>query len=159
MVRLRRCKQDSCHILIKYDEHFCDIHKHLESDYLSRINKRASRYRYNKYDRQRKADQYAFYRDDTWKHIRLLVLGRDHHICQYCGAINSNTVDHIVPYEYDPTRKLDESNLVTSCRQCHRVKTAWQQAYYGTGKQNELRNVPVIDDIRIVVRLMAKHRC
>lgn len=106
-----------------------------------------------------KREQYAFYKSSVWtKSLRPQVLERDNHLCQYC-LLNGkytpgNTVDHVVPIEYDPTLKDDIANLATSCRDCHKLKTEWEQEYYGTGSHNQLKQMPVINDVKLVARLI-----
>lgn len=54
-------------------------------------------------------------------------------------------VDHIIPYEFVPSKRDDMSNLATTCSVCHPSKTRWEQDYYGTG--NELKNVASVPNI------------
>lgn len=55
-----------------------------------------------------------------WRVIRQRILARDNYTCQYCGADNANTVDHVIP------RRLgggdDEGNLLTACSRCNYAK-------------------------------------
>lgn len=51
---------------------------------------------------------------------RKLVLLRDGHQCQECGAQNNLEVDHIEPFVSSPMKRLDISNGRTLCSQCHR---------------------------------------
>lgn len=46
------------------------------------------------------------------------------------------------------------SNLATICNKCHRLKTKWEQKYYGTGQGMETKNVPEISEISKIVLLM-----
>ena len=52
-----------------------------------------------------------------FKKQRLKVLARDGRVCQYCGAEESNYVDHVVPKVAGGGDELD--NLLTSCRDCN----------------------------------------
>ena len=40
------------------------------------------------------------------------------------------------------------------CSKCHRLKTDWEQGYYGTGQGNELQNVTPINDVSSIVVLI-----
>jgi 5-methylcytosine-specific restriction endonuclease McrA len=54
-------------------------------------------------------------------------------------------VDHIVPREIAPELSLEPTNLVAACNTHHRLKTAWEQTYYGTGQHNKIN----IDAVRV----------
>ena len=81
-------------------------------------------------------------------------------MCAYCrvqGIITAaKTVDHIVPIEYDQAIKANVDNLAVICGKCHRLKTDWEQTYYGTGQGNELRQVAEITDVSAINVLMNK---
>ncbi|WP_323068158.1 HNH endonuclease, partial [Limosilactobacillus reuteri] len=64
------------------------------------------------------------------------------------------TVDHIVPIAYDSTIRADQGNLATICRECHRLKTQWEQYYYGTAQNIAKKDVTEIHDIHRIVILM-----
>ena len=59
------------------------------------------------------------------------VMRRDHYECQECRKkLNSGIpcrirratqVHHIIPYEQDPERGLDEDNLEAVCSYCHNL--------------------------------------
>ena len=82
-------------------------------------------------------------------------MDRDYYLCQYCKVINkitsAKTVDHIVPIEYYTDLRADTGNLATICSKCHRLKTDWERWYYGTGKDNQLKQVPKITNISEIV--------
>lgn len=63
-------------------------------------------------------------------------------------------VDHIILYEFDPSKRDDMSNLATTCSVCHTAKTRWEQDYYGTGTGNELKNVASVPDIEYLPDFM-----
>lgn len=163
MPRVRRCRYDNCHALVELPLHYCSQHIHYEAKY-KQERERYSRSRYNKYQRNRndeKKEQYQFYRSKQWVHLRKSVLDRQHYLCQYCLAKgkltpNSKTVDHIVPIEVNSQLKADSSNLATTCRACHNLKTEWERRYYGTGAGNKRTNAPQIQNIKTIVRLMTK---
>ncbi|MFH7281549.1 HNH endonuclease, partial [Weissella confusa] len=61
---------------------------------------------------------------------------------------------HIIPYEFDPSKRDDVRNLATICAACHTGKTRWEQEYYGTGAGNELKNVAAVPDIKYLPDFM-----
>lgn len=167
MPRVRRCRYPGCHAMVKYPHHYCKQHFEHEAEYLaSRMKWARSRqksyvHRYNTVTRNRnkvKQDQYNFYRTKQWQDLRQMVLGRDNFVCRYCQTIGrivpSKTVDHIVPLEVAPNKKVDISNLATICGKCHRLKTDWEQRYYGTGQGHQRKRVPEINSIKKIVLLM-----
>lgn len=136
--------------MVKFPDHYCAKHYEHEAEYLAnrqrwaRAHDQAYQRKYNTVTRNRdatKSEQYQFYRTRTWAHLRQQALDRDHYVCQYCGRPNSRTVDHVVPYEYDPSLKDDLTNLAVICAACHRRKTKWEQGYYGTGQGRKLQRV------------------
>lgn len=50
--------------------------------------------------------------------LRLKILRRYNFICVYCGG-DAHTVDHIIPYSYQPNNKPD--NLVAACIDCNLI--------------------------------------
>lgn len=156
MPRVRRCRYPGCHTMVKLPDHYCREHYKHEAEYLAKRQRWARSHgksyqrKYNTQARRRddtKSAQYHFYRTKHWQSLRHEVLDRDHYICQYCGRPNSKTVDHIVPIEYDQSLISDDNNLATTCRACHRVKTDWEQDYYGTGQHGKLKAVEEIRDV------------
>lgn len=163
MPRVRRCRYPGCHAMVKLPDHYCREHYKHEAEYLAKRQRWARSHgksyqrKYNTQARRRddtKSAQYHFYRTKQWQSLRQLVLDRDHYVCQYCGRPNSNTVDHIVPIEYDQQGMADVSNLATICRSCHYAKTQWEQKYYGTGNGNTLKDVEPITDANRIVLMM-----
>ncbi|WP_034991604.1 HNH endonuclease [Liquorilactobacillus vini] len=166
-MRVRRCRYTGCHAMAEFPNHYCKQHMEHEAEYIASRQKwsnqhnKQRQHRYNTVTRNRndtKREQYNFYRTRQWAHLRQQVLDRDHYICQYCGAINSKTVDHIVPIEADSKRKADINNLATICRRCHYTKTQWEQSYYGTGRGNILTGAEPVVDIHKIVFLMNKNQ-
>lgn len=164
MPRIQRCKVAGCHALIDRDSLCCDRHKAQEQEIRAK-RERYSRSRYNKYKRNQdegKKEQYSFYRKNIWSSLRLNCLKRDNYICLYCLArgrvtANSKIADHIVPIEFNPALKAELKNLATTCRECHKLKTNWEQKYYGTGRNNEIKkDAKEIHDIKIIANLMRK---
>lgn len=161
MPLVQRCKYKDCHVLVERPALCCAKHKQYEQKLKERYE-RYSRSRYNKYKRNRneeKKEQYNFYRTKRWSSLRTIVLSRDNYICLYCLAdgkltTNSKIVDHIIPFEVNPSLKANLTNLATCCRDCHNAKTAWEREYYGTGRDNQLTNAEEIFDIKKITNLM-----
>lgn len=165
MPRYRRCRQPNCHAMVQFPNHYCPKHFEHEAEYLAnrqrwaRAHSKQYQRKYNTVTRYRndtKSEQYSFYRTKQWQDLRQRILDRDHYICRYCGQSNSKTVDHIVPIEFDQSLMADVTNLCTICRKCHRLKTQWEQSYYGTGQGHHRQDVPEIRDISKIYRLMKK---
>lgn len=154
MPKVHRCRYSNCHAVIPINSYYCERHKEYEVAYIEsrkKWNNKSKGYdhKYNHEQRNRnevKRNQYAFYRSKLWVALRRRILDRDKYLCQYCLASrqltpNSKTVDHIIPVEVDIFLKAEENNLATICRSCHALKTRWEQSYYGTGKNNQLKPV------------------
>jgi len=58
--------------------------------------------------------------DSKWRVLRQQIFERDNHECQYCGASDDLTCDHIVPLMRGGTN--DNENLNTACRSCNSSK-------------------------------------
>lgn len=56
-----------------------------------------------------------------WNRLRLEILARDAHICQYCGRL-ATTVDHIQPKGQGGSDL--PANLLAACRECN-VRKGW----------------------------------
>lgn len=102
--------------------------------------------------RNRDADtkkRIAFYNTKQWKQLRQQVIDRDNGLDQYAlrdGLIvPGKLVDHIVPIEVAPELKDDINNLILTSMSSHRLKTEWEQTYYGTGKYNKIN----IDAVKV----------
>lgn len=65
----------------------------------------------------------AFYKTGAWVRCRELILIRDSYLCQICMKDNrptpADTVHHIIHLKDDPSKALEESNLISVCRTCH----------------------------------------
>lgn len=58
-------------------------------------------------------------RSPKWSSIRKKFLN-DNPSCAACGSIKKPEVHHIVPVHVDPSKELDENNLITLCdKYCH----------------------------------------
>jgi 5-methylcytosine-specific restriction endonuclease McrA len=166
-MRVRRCRYTGCHAMAEFPNHYCKQHIEHEAEYIASRQKwsnqhnKQRQHRYNTVTRNRnniKREQYNFYRTRQWAHLRQQVLDRDHYICQYCGAINSKTVDHIIPVEFQLKSKADINNLAVICRSCHRLKTDWEQRYYGCGNGNTLKDVEPISNVKMIATMMKNKR-
>ena len=64
---------------------------------------------------------HAGYRGPNWKVQRQKALERDRHACIRCGATDSLTVNHKIPFRLFAlyTTANDITNLETLCRRCH----------------------------------------
>jgi 5-methylcytosine-specific restriction endonuclease McrA len=64
-----------------------------------------------------------FYKSTPWLKCRILILERDHYLCQPCmraeKITTANTVHHIKPLEDHPELALEEDNLESICPTCH----------------------------------------
>lgn len=167
-MRMTKCRYVSdlgvsCRKLAQAPDHYCSDHIEHEAEYIAGRNKwqasnrAAYQKKYNNTQRLRdevKQEQDKFYRTKAWKHARLLKLQQDYYLCQYCLAhgrtSKGNTVDHIIPYEFDSSKKLDSDNLATICRTCHYAKTKWERDYYGTGAGNQLNEVAAVPVISLL---------
>lgn len=65
-----------------------------------------------------------FYNSQTWRTKRRAIVARDNKECQVCKSQGKVTLSgliahHIRPIEFYPDEKLEDSNLLTVCLQCH----------------------------------------
>lgn len=63
------------------------------------------------------------------------VLRRDEHRCQYCGAGNADTVDHVVPRSHGG--KNTWKNTVAACNDCNQRKSDRTPAQAGMRLRTE----------------------
>lgn len=161
MARVRRCKANGCFNMVELPKHYCKQHANQEREYVPRDKQ--SVHRYNTVTRNRddnKRQQYNFYRTKQWVYLRQQVLDEQHYLCQYCKAdgrvTQGKTVDHIVPMEVAPDDKASIDNLAVICSKCHNMKTRWEQATYGTGKDNQLKHVSPVRSVAMINKMMNK---
>ena len=57
-------------------------------------------------------------RSKDWPKARKLCLIRQPE-CMACASIKNLEVHHIFPFHLDPSKELDQDNLITLCRGCH----------------------------------------
>ena len=63
-----------------------------------------------------KQEKLTYFASPKWKSMRQLILSRDNHQCQSCGAKSSLEIHHIT---YENFGDEDISQLVSLCRDCH----------------------------------------
>ncbi|MGX7091191.1 HNH endonuclease [Hutsoniella sourekii] len=83
-----------------------------------------------------------FYWSSAWRKLRDEVLIRDNNECQVCKDFGRVTLDklivhHILPLENHWDKRLDASNLVTVCIECHNaihfglhLPSKWDDEWY-----------------------------
>jgi 5-methylcytosine-specific restriction protein A len=83
------------------------------------------------YERERSARRRAatrgVYKKKRWETTRRAVLARDP-ICKACDSRLSEEVDHVVPLDQDDSRPYALDGLQGLCSDCHRSKTARENA-------------------------------
>lgn len=58
-------------------------------------------------------------RSSQWSKVRKKYLN-NHPECEACGRNDDIEVHHIIPVHVDPTKELDENNLISLCgKYCH----------------------------------------
>lgn len=78
-----------------------------------------------KYGRHKGTDEQRFRSSTRWTTKSLRIRERDHYMCVYCMQHDNhiNTADievhHIIPVKEDYNRRLDDSNLISLCREHH----------------------------------------
>ena len=171
MTRVRRCRYPNCHEFAFIPNHYCKKHIAHEKELrernehyrLNHKQSKQSRWHYNhitRYHNPVKAKQNRFYHTKQWETMRIIVLKRDYHLCQYCKAkgqlTEGNIVDHILPVERYPEHMKDLKNLVTCCSRCHYWKTRFEEQYYGTGLHGKPTGNPPITDVKLIATLSQK---
>ncbi|MFW6029444.1 MAG: HNH endonuclease [Halanaerobiales bacterium] len=63
------------------------------------------------------------YNTAEWRKMRKVVLTRDNYTCQNCGSQTKVVVDHIIPHRENLELFIEETNLITLCKECHDNKT------------------------------------
>ena len=91
----------------------------------------------------------SFYKSGQWQRCREYIIKRDRYLCQECLAkgltVPAEEVHHIIPIEpeniIDPSITLNEENLISLCRECHRKRHGKEKRYtvdeYGRVTVNE----------------------
>lgn len=162
--RVRRCRYRGCTKFAMVPNHYCSKHIKHEAEYQAERDKyryhqstKATSWRYNhvtRYRNKAKTAQNKFYHTKQWQSLRQVVFNRDYHLCQYCRVNAGNVVDHVVPIEVDSSLIDSVDNLVTCCRNCHQIKTRWEELWYGTGLHNTKTGNPEIHSIEAIREMM-----
>lgn len=106
------------------------------------INRKDNDHAYNQRRVRQKSKYVSFYKSSAWLHTRQQVLARDYHLCQRCG-LKGSLVDHIIPSKDDWENKLNQDNLQTLCKECHKAKTKreWIKHHKGAERYMQIRVV------------------
>lgn len=59
-------------------------------------------------------------RSPKWRSVRAYHLKTSPY-CEACESTEKLEVHHIIPFDVDPDRELNPSNLITLCKYCHLV--------------------------------------
>jgi hypothetical protein len=103
-----------------------------------------------------------FYGSLEWQIKRIEIMSKDGFVCKECGKLANKTnntfnVHHIIPLSIDWNLRLDDTNLITLCMDCHKktfnhetehiqkfydiVRTTWRHVEIGRNDQS-----PVIQE-------------
>ena len=55
---------------------------------------------------------------------------REEPVCQWCGGAQKLQVHHIMPFHLDPSKELDDTNLITLC-ELHEVNDHLEKGHLG----------------------------
>lgn len=116
---------------------------------------------YNFHRNVEESDYVKFYHSTAWKHKRQEILERDYGLCQRCG-MEAELVDHIIPSKDDWNDRLDNDNLQSLCRRCHKAKTKreWMKHHKGMKRYmniNVICGLPASGKSTYVKRHMTEH--
>lgn len=64
-------------------------------------------------------DKQKFRGSAKWKHKRTEIIKRDHKRCKICGNKEGLQVHHIYSLDTHWQLRLDNTNLITLCTECH----------------------------------------
>ena len=67
------------------------------------------------------SEREEFKKSRDWENVRKSVMERDGYSCWLCGATGKMNVHHIKSYKEYPELRLDATNLVTLCEDCHKT--------------------------------------
>ena len=82
------------------------------------------------YDRDRRKEKPYLYSQPRWRALRAVMLQR-HPICQECGTMPAEHVDHVVTVRERPDLAFEESNLRCLCAPCHSRATCKHDGGFG----------------------------
>lgn len=80
----------------------------------------------------------TFYKSAAWKQTRTAIMARDRCLCQDCLGkglvVPAEEVHHIIELTpeniNDPSITLNEKNLISLCRECHRQRHGSRRRRY-----------------------------
>ncbi|WP_440894962.1 HNH endonuclease [Amphibacillus sp. Q70] len=83
-----------------------------------------------------------FYKSGPWRKCRGTILERDGYLCQICMQVDdpipADTVHHIIHLKDDPSKALDEDNLISVCFTCH--NDLHPEKGFGKKKEKKISN-------------------
>ena len=97
---------------------FCRVHHKVSSYDWRKHTTKGKRHKHNPPGTSTKYKIDPYYDSAAWRALRLDVLKRDNHVCQYCGA-RAHQADHIVPRKRGGADTL--TNLVACCMTCNKT--------------------------------------
>ena len=111
-----------CGKLINYTDKRCPECQEIYNRFLET---KANKERYKKYQNNRTDyREQNFYKSKEWKALRQRVKARANGLCELClkeGRISYyKDIHHIIPIKEDWNKRLDISNLICVCRDCHK---------------------------------------
>lgn len=87
-------------------------------------------------------------KDPRWQKKRLEILNRDNWTCQLCGNTEAELQIHHKTYKKNKEPwECEDSNLITLCRYCHEMETAFSAGHlkiieaFGTKNEKGLTNL------------------
>lgn len=105
----KACRKQGCNKVTTDSSGYCDDHKSCG---------------WQRHQNGKTSSQRGY--GSKWRKLRVVVLGRDKHLCQECLKrglyVTASTVDHITPKAHGGGDDL--SNLQSLCYSCHKAKTA-----------------------------------
>lgn len=119
MTKYKMCAKCRCKNLVVAPKRYCVAHIELEE----KENQARNNY-YDKKIRQGKDKKYTeFYHSIEWKKTKALALSVNYGLCQHClknkKIKTAEMVHHIIPIKEDWNKRLELSNLIALCNQCH----------------------------------------
>lgn len=121
------CKREA----VEYTEQYCaDCKVKADALYRNRLKDMEANKSYRKTANRNKALknkdslEQTFYRSKAWKSLRLFIIGRCKGLCIYCLMVKNcmsegKDVHHVETLKDNWDKRLDVSNLICLCRDCH----------------------------------------
>ncbi|MEI3162951.1 MAG: HNH endonuclease [Lachnospirales bacterium] len=133
---MRDIKFCVCGKIIEKVDKYCDKCKSKQAEKISARNKC-----YDKYYRDTKSK--AFYNSTAWRRLVSIVRLRNDGLCALCyhnGLVTKGTmVHHIVPLKSDWNKRLDTTNCILLCAECHsKVHSEYDKNKYEREKMQKL---------------------